>query len=138
MNAIASRVEEARQRWNEGDLPGYLRLYDETIKLHGFAPEPMSKTDVSGFYQQIWSSFGDPPPLEFHEVMTDGDLYCCRFTMTGLHRGSFMGIATTGRPIVLPGITMMRFAGDRVVERWSSADFLGLMIQLGGVAPPES
>jgi hypothetical protein len=118
MNAIASRVEEARQRWNEGDLPGYLRLYDETIKLHGFAPEPMSKTDVSGFYQQIWSSFGDPPPLEFHEVMTDGDLYCCRFTMMGLHRGSF--------------------SGDRVVERWSSADFLGLMIQLGGVTPPES
>src|ERR1700694_3618166 len=83
MNAIASHVEEARRRWNGGDLPGYLRLYDETIKQRGLAPEPMSKTDVTGFYQQIWSSFGDPPPLEFHEVMTDGDLYCCRFTMNG-------------------------------------------------------
>jgi hypothetical protein len=39
---------------------------------------------------------------------------------------------------VLPGITMMRFSGDRVVERWSSADFLGLMIQLGGLTPPKS
>ncbi|WP_409191939.1 hypothetical protein [Bradyrhizobium sp. RDM4] len=26
----------------------------------------------------------------------------------------------------------------RVVERWSSADFLGLMIQLGGLTPPKS
>jgi predicted ester cyclase len=136
VNAMTSRVEEAGARWNSGDLPGYLTLYDEMIKLHGYAPEPMNKAVVNGFYQQIWSSFGAPPPLEFHEVMTDSDLYCCRFTMTGVHRGVFMGVPATGRPIVLPGITMMRFSGGRVVERWSSADFLGLMIQIGAVPPP--
>jgi predicted ester cyclase len=136
MNAIARRVEEARGKWNAGDLTGYLTLYDESIKLHGYAPEPMDKITVNGFYQQIWSSFGSPPPLEFHEVMTDGDLYCCRFTMTGIHRGSFMGVPASGRPIVLAGISMMRFANGRVVERWSSADFLGLMIQIGAIPPP--
>jgi predicted ester cyclase len=138
MNEITNRVDEARQRWNEGDLPGYLTLYDEMIRLHGYAPEPMNKTVATGFYHQIWSSFGSPPPLEFHEVMSDGNLYCCRFTMTGTHRAPFMGVPATGRPIVLPGITMMRFSGSRVVERWSSADFLGLMIQIGAVPPPAS
>jgi predicted ester cyclase len=136
MNAITSRVEEARVRWNAGDLPGYLTLYDESIKLHGYAPEPMNKSVVNGFYQQIWSAFGSPPPLTFHEVMTDGELYCCRFTMTGTHGGSFAGVPATGRPIMLTGITMMRFTAGRVVERWSSADFLGLMIQIGAIPPP--
>jgi predicted ester cyclase len=136
MNAMAARVEAARQSWNSGDLESYLTLYDDAIKLHGYAPEPMGKVQVNGFYRQIWSSFGTPPPLEFQEVMNDGALYCCRFTITGKHVGAFMGVPATGRPIVLPGLTMMRFSGLRVVERWSSADFLGLMIQIGAIPPP--
>ena len=28
-------------RWNAGDLDGYLSLYDEGIRLHGYSPEPI-------------------------------------------------------------------------------------------------
>jgi hypothetical protein len=32
---------------------------------------------------------------------------------------------------------MMRFSGERVIERWSSADMLGLLVQVGAIpAPP--
>jgi len=68
--------------------------------------------------------------------MVDGDRYACSFTMSGVHRAAFMGVPATGRAYALGGITMMRFRGGRVVERWSCADMLGLMIQLGAVAPP--
>jgi predicted ester cyclase len=47
-----------------------------------------------------------------------------------------MGVPASGRPYALDGITIMRFSGERVAERWSSADMLGLMIQLGAVPPP--
>jgi hypothetical protein len=33
------------------------------------------------------------------------------------------------------GITILRFRGGRVAERWSSADMLGLLIQIGTIAP---
>ena len=136
----AARVEAARQCWNAGDLPGYLSLYDEHIRLHGYAPEAMNKTAVKAFYEQVYAALGEEhqpnPVLTFHEVLVDGDLYCCRFTMAGVHRGSFLGIPATGRRYVLPGITVMRFAGANVVERWSSADMLGLLVQLGAVSPP--
>ena len=56
--------------------------------------------------------------------------------MPGEHRGDSMGVPGTGRPSVPEGITMMRFRRDRVVERWTSADFLGLMVQLGAVPAP--
>ena len=140
MNELAARVEAARQRWNAGDLPGYLSLYDDAIKLHGYTPEPMTKPAVTGFYQMIWATMaaeGKPnPTLTFHEVLTDGDLYSCRFTMAGVHQGPFMGVPATSRPYVLPGITIMRFAGSTVVERWSSADMLGVLVQIGAVPPP--
>ena len=137
---LAARVEQARQRWNAGDLPGYLSLYGEAIKLHGYTPEPMSKPAVTGFYQMIWATMaaeGKPNPvLTFHEVLTEGDLYSCRFTMSGVHKGPFMGVPATGKPYVLPGITIMRFDGATVLERWSSADMLGVLIQIGAVPPP--
>jgi hypothetical protein len=43
--------------WNDGDLDGYLALYDDRIRLHGYSPEPMSKTDVRAFYEGIFASF---------------------------------------------------------------------------------
>jgi predicted ester cyclase len=136
----ADLVEQARNRWNAGDLPGYLDLYDDAIRLHGIGPEPLDKQAVRGFYEMLWTSLGAPdragPQLDFHEVLVDDDLYCCRFTMSGTHRGKFMGVPATGRAYSLPGITILRFRGDRVVERWTSADFLGLMVQLGAIPAP--
>jgi predicted ester cyclase len=121
--------------WNAGDLEGYLRLYDEGIRLHGNTPEPMDKTQVRGFYSVIFSAFGSPR-LAFDETAGDGDVCAIRFTMTGRHAGEFMGVPATGTAVTLPGITILHFRGDRVVERFSQADMLGLLVQIGAVPTP--
>jgi predicted ester cyclase len=125
----------AQDRWNAGDLDGYLELYDDSIRLHGYSPEPLDKAAVRGFYEAIFAAF-DRPQLEFHEVLADGDALSCRFTMTGRHVDEFMGVPRTDREIALPGITILRFRGDKVVERFSQADMLGLLVQLGAVPAP--
>jgi predicted ester cyclase len=56
--------------------------------------------------------------------------------MTGRHVGELMGIPPTGTQIALPGITIMHFDGGRVIERFSQADMLGLLVQLGAVPAP--
>ena len=123
----------AQARWNEGDLDGYLALYDDSIRLHMSSNDPMDKPAVRAFYEAIHAAFGSPPPLEFHEVLWAGDVATIRFTMHGTHVGEFMGVPPTGTEIALPGITILRFEGDRVVERWSQADMLGLMGQIGAL-----
>jgi predicted ester cyclase len=137
---MVARVEEARRCWNAGDLAGYLDLYDDRIQLHGYSPAPMGKAEATGFYEMICATLaaeGRPNPvLDFHEVLVDGDLYCCRFTMSGVQGGEFMGAPASGRPYSLAGITIMRFDGDRVVERWSTADFLGMLMQIGAIPAP--
>jgi len=45
-----------------------------------------------------------------------------RFTLGGSHVGEFMGVPPTGTEIELPGITILRFDGDKVIERSSQAD----------------
>jgi len=135
MTAPKDTLAAAHASWNAGDLDGYLELYDERIRLHGYSPEPMGKAEVRGFYAAIFAAF-DSPQLEFHEVLWDGAACTIRFTMTGRHVGEFMGVPATGNAIALPGITILHFAGDRVAERFSQADMLGLMVQMGAIPAP--
>jgi predicted ester cyclase len=129
--ALSAAVES----WNAGDLEGYLNLYRDDIHLHGYSPQPMSKDEVRGFYQGTFAGFGSPQ-LDFHEVLWDGSSCAVRFTMTGRHVGEFMGVPATGAEIALPGITILHFEGDQVVERFSSADMLGLLVQIGAMPAP--
>ena len=135
MATAREALEAARQSWNAAGLDGYLQLYDDSIRLHGYSPEPMDKDAVRDFYAGVFAAF-DQPQLEFHEVLTDGDALTVRFTMTGRHVGDFMGVPATGRDVALQGITIMHFRGGKVVERFSQADMLGLLVPLGAVPAP--
>jgi predicted ester cyclase len=56
--------------------------------------------------------------------------------MTGRHVDEFMGVPASGTAIALPSITILHFRGDRVIERLSQADMLGLLVQVGAVPAP--
>jgi predicted ester cyclase len=128
-------VDRALAAWNSGDLDGYLSIYAPEIELHGYSPEPMRHDEVVAFYRMITDAFPSSL-LEFHDVLEDGEFITIRFTMSGTHDGPFMGIEQTGTSIALPGITILRFSEGRCVERWSQADMLGLLVQLGAVPAP--
>jgi predicted ester cyclase len=93
--------------------------------------------------RRITSSFSTRPEvatpnskLVFHDVIWSDDKAAIRFTITGVHQADCMGVPASGREIVLPGITILRFKDDRVIERWSQADMLGLLVQLGAIPAP--
>lgn len=130
-----SALTTALDRWNAGDLDGYLRLYDDDIRLHGYTPEPMDKAATRSFYEGIHVAFPGCR-LAAEEVFADGDRLVCRFTLTGRHDGPFLGVPATGTDITLPGITILHFRDGRVVERWSAADMLGVLVQVGAVPAP--
>ena len=87
---------------------------------------------MRGFYRGFFSAFPGSQ-LSFDDVFGDDDRLACRFVVRATHGGEFQGIAATGRQIVLPGITILRFRDGVCVERWSQADFLWLLTQLGAM-----
>jgi predicted ester cyclase len=121
---------DAITHWNAGNLAGHLNMFDDRIRLHGYSPEPMDKAAVAGFYAMIWEALPAPgrpnPQLDILGTIAQGDVLACRFAMSGVHQGTFMGVSATGRAYVLPGITMIRYRDGKAIERWSSADMLGL------------
>lgn len=135
MNEGIDALERAGERWNADDLSGYLRLYDEDVVLHGYASVGPGLASVRRFYEDFWRAFPGSR-LTFEDVFAAGDQVACRFLVEGVHAGPFLGLEPEGRSISLPGITILRFRGGRCVERWSQADFLGLLAQLGAVSLP--
>jgi steroid delta-isomerase-like uncharacterized protein len=129
-----SVLRAAGERWNAGDLAGYLELYAPDVVVHGYAGVEPGLPSVRQFYASFWSAFPGSQ-LTFEDVFAAGDRVACRYVVRGRHAGAFQGIPPTERPIEVPGITILRFAGNRCVERWSQADFLGLLAQLGAWPP---
>ena len=128
-------VRRAAAEWNAGNLDGYLELYDDRIKLHGYSPEPMDKQQVTEFYRATFAAFPSNR-LEFHDVFSSGEKLVIQFTLSGRHEGEFLGVPATGREIAIPGITILHFENGRAVERWSQADMLGFLVQAGAIPPP--
>lgn len=125
-------LNRARDRWNAGDLDGYLLLYRQDAVLHGYPGVEPGIASIRNFYQRFFTAF-PRSRLHFDDLLVCGDKVACRFVIAGTHEGPFQGIAATNRPFSLPGITILRFEGGLCVERWSQADFLGLLQQLGAL-----
>lgn len=130
-------LEEARQRLNEGDLDGYIEtLYAPDCHFHFFPPElPQGWEGARLFYQAFRAAFPDIQ-LTLDDVIVEGERLACRFHLEMTHQGDFNGIPPTGRRVTMTGITVIHFANGQAVERWSEADFLGLLQQLGAIPAP--
>lgn len=135
MSLAQEALDRAVDAWNAGNLGAYLRLYREDITLHGYAPEPMGKDDVRVFYEAVHAGITGNH-LEIHETLWDGDACTLRFTMSGRHTGEWLGVPGTGTEVAVDGITILHFEGDQVIERWSQADLLGFLVQVGAVPAP--
>jgi predicted ester cyclase len=83
----------------------------------------------------FWAAFPGNQ-LALDDVVAEGEQVACRFTVQGVHRGDLQGIPPTGKDVRVDGITILRFAGGKCVERWNQADFLGLLHQLGAIPAP--
>jgi predicted ester cyclase len=77
---------------------------------------------------------------DWHETIEDlvaeGEMVVVRATARATHKGVFMDIAPTGRPVTLVGIDIFRIADDQLVEHWGIGDLLGLLQQLDAVPNP--
>lgn len=113
----------------------YFDLYADHAVLHGYPGVGPGLKSIRGFYDTMFAGVPDAKVIP-HEFLSLDDKVVVRFTMTGTHLGPLMGVPATGRPIQLPGITILRFENGKCVERWSVADFLAVLGQIGALPPP--
>jgi len=74
--------------------------------------------------------------VTIEDMIAEGDEVACRFAARGVHKGEFMGLPPTGKPIIMTGIEIFRIKDGKIAELWGEANLMGLMVQLGILPGP--
>jgi steroid delta-isomerase-like uncharacterized protein len=69
--------------------------------------------------------------ITIEDVIAEGNKVVVRNTVTGTHKGEYMGIPATGKTVTYNEIFIARFVNSRVAEAWGVVDVLAQMRQLG-------
>jgi len=121
---------------NKGDLSVVGEIFATNFVNH--SPATGTTPDREGIKQYIAMLHAAFP--DFHctieDLIAEGDKVVVRVINRGTHRAELMGIPPTGKQVNMTAISIFRFAGGKVVERWNNTDDLGLLQQLGAFPLP--
>ena len=116
---------------SKGDIEAANTLLAADFSLH--VPLPVAGPGISAINNVVTSCRAAFHSLNvtIEDMTADGDMVTCRFTARGEHKGEFMGLLPTGKPIVMTGIEIFRLENGKIAELWGEANLMGLMQQLG-------
>ena len=125
---------------NSGDAGLIARTIDELVEPDVRIGTPLP-TDATGAQalKQVWATLLRAYPdlqVTVEDLIAEGDKVVCRNVVTGTHKGEYLGLPPTGRPVTYNEIFIFRFAGGRIAETWGVVDVLAQLRQLGAVPEP--
>jgi predicted ester cyclase len=68
--------------------------------------------------------------VQIHDQVCEGEKVTTRKTISGLHTGTLMGIAATGRPVLIDVIDIVHVRDGRYVEHWGVNTLGAVLAQL--------
>jgi predicted ester cyclase len=71
--------------------------------------------------------------LTVEQQIAEGDWVATRITARGTHRGAWLGIAPTGKPVTITGVNLDRVVNGRIVEHGGAANMLEALLAIGAV-----
>lgn len=119
---------------NKGNMAMIDELVAENFSDHEAMPgmKP-GRAGLKEFFGMFRAAF---PDLKFtvKDMVATGDKVWAYITITGTHKGEFMGMPATGKQINVNGFDLVRFEGGKAVEHWGVTDSMAMMEQLGAMA----
>jgi steroid delta-isomerase-like uncharacterized protein len=94
---------------------------------------------VEAFRQQITAFRAAFPDLHvsIDDLLTNGDRFASRTTVTGTHTGDLMGMPATGKRISVEAVDIGRIENGQAKERWGGLNMYSMLTQLGVIPTPQ-
>ncbi len=128
--AITRRyIEEV---WNQGNMSSI----GEFIAPNHVGHRPGKDIEgLAAFKDWVTSNRNAFPDIHFkiQSQIAEEDMVVTTWTLTGTHKGEFMGIAATGEKLTAFGVSIARLSGGKHVESWVYWDPLSILHQLGAI-----
>jgi steroid delta-isomerase-like uncharacterized protein len=76
------------------------------------------------------------PDIQFtiDDLIAEGEKVVCCWTMSGTHRGEFMGAAATGKHMSVDGVTIHIVTNGKIMDSYATLNMWDVMQQLGATA----
>jgi steroid delta-isomerase-like uncharacterized protein len=135
-----TNAKELNERWirafNERDWEAERAIRTDNYLAHmSGGAGPLDNEGWAGFMAMFTSAFSDAR-INIDGAIEEGDLVSSRWTITGTHDGPFQGVPATGKSVAIPGVDMSRVGDGKIAEHWAQFDLIGVMQQIGAMAPP--
>jgi steroid delta-isomerase-like uncharacterized protein len=126
-------------RFLEASNSGDLELMSKTIN-EVFDPDVVISTPlpvrstgakaIAEVFSILHRAFPDLH-IDAEDMIAEEDKVVGRNVVTGTHRGDYMGLPPTGKPVTYNEIFILRFIKGRIAEIWGVVDVLSQLKQLG-------
>jgi steroid delta-isomerase-like uncharacterized protein len=114
---------------------GRLERADDLVALDfvELDPLPGQQQGRQGLKEVIGGLLAAFPDMHWaiDEMIAEDDTVVTRFTWTGTHRGTFLGIPATGKGVTVKGVVIDQLAAGRMAKSRILMDTMSLMQQLG-------
>ncbi len=127
---ILAFIEEVlnQARWGRlNDL-----VLENFVELDPLPGQAQGREGLKGVLVQFKTAFPDIH-WKVSEQVCEGDKVVSRFTWTGTHRDTFLGIPATGRRVEVKGVVIDRLESGKMADSRILMDTLSMMQQLGVV-----
>jgi steroid delta-isomerase-like uncharacterized protein len=117
----------------KGDEAVIAELRAPEIAWHGGAlGEARGTEELAALLQPVHEAFPELS-ISIDALFSHDDLVVARSTISGTHRGPFLGVEATGRRATWSAIAIYRLEHGRIVEQWLSEDWASVLQQLGAL-----
>ena len=138
IKALERHVLEENNKGKAAAMAVMDELYATDFVMHG-STESEDVHGLKDVKQSMSEYFNAFPDIHYtlDDIVVEGDKAVVRCTVTGTHKGEFMGIPPTNKKVTVWAMSIYRIAGGKFVESWEMMDTLGMMQQLGVVPTPK-
>ncbi len=137
-SSAAYSVEDANRTWiqdfydvlNKGQVDRLDEFVSEDYIDHALPPhiEP-NREGLKSFFQMMITAFPDLH-YEINFMVTEGDKIAVYPTISGTHKGEYLGSPGTGKQFVVKAIDLIQIVDGKMVEHWKVVDQVTMMQQL--------
>jgi predicted ester cyclase len=142
--STASYKATVRRYFEEALDKRKLDVLDEIVAIDCLIHRPEAQQPISGLAAfkealgkilQAYSEFS----TTIDDLIAEDDHVACRLSHRAVNRGEWTSRLgrhdVAGKPVSWPAIAIFRFKEGKIAEEWVSRDELGMLIELGVLAP---
>lgn len=122
---------------NTGDVSRLADLVSpDCVETDGKVRVPSGVEGMASHVKGVREVWGDLT-VTIERQIAEGEWVVSQVTARGVHRGEWLGITPTNRPVAITGVNVDRVVDGRIVEHGGAANMLDALLEIGAVGPQQ-